>query len=301
MVVNAEGVREWSSTSKAFASLSPGLFQPWVSKYCQRQRRRCWLGVVCERFQRCEDLFLARHPGLFQPWVSKYCQRQRGRCWLGVVCERFQRCEDLFCSTQGCSNPGLKFAERFQRSRETCFSVQAKLAFSVQGKLAFSVQAKLSLSVQGKLSLSVQGKLSGASNETCGSRDVNFTAVRGFVKRAVNNRQGERHGDVSGLLHLLLGREGGQDLVGDRQVEHRVSLCRISTGGHRLERHRSRSRPARQQLDRSFRSQWTTCPARRPELFLPRCLEQSRRTRRSQRCVCRINAMGLRCCGRGER
>src|ERR1044072_2116792 len=103
MVVNAEGVRKWSSTSKAFASLSLGLLQPWVSKYCQRQRRRCWPGAVGERFQRCEDLFLARHPGLFQPWVSKYCQRQRRRYWLGAVGERLQRCEVLFLAR----HPGL--------------------------------------------------------------------------------------------------------------------------------------------------------------------------------------------------
>src|ERR1044072_7588553 len=70
MVVNAEGVRKWSSTPKAFASLSPGLFQPWVSKYCQRQRRRCWLGVVCERFQRCEDLFWRGAQGCFNPGLA---------------------------------------------------------------------------------------------------------------------------------------------------------------------------------------------------------------------------------------
>src|ERR1051326_5090352 len=299
MVVNAEGVRKWSSTPKAWQMV---VNAEGVANGRQRRRRGEWSSTP--------KAFASLSPGLFQPWVGKYCQRQRRRCWPGVVCERFQRCEVLFCSTQGCSNPGLKFAERFQRSSETCFQRSRETCFqrssetcfqrssetcfqrsretcfSVQAKLAFSVQAKLAFSVQGKLSLSVQGKLSGASNETCGSRDVNFTAVRGFVKRAVNNRQGERHGEVSGLLHLLLGREGGQDLARHRQVEYRVSLCRISTGGHRLERHRSRSRPARQQLDRSFRSQWTTCPARRPELFLPRCLEQSRRTRRRQRCVC---------------
>src|ERR1051326_2418134 len=109
MVVNAEGVRKWSSTPKAFASLSPGLFQPWVSKYCQRQRRRCWLGVVCERFQRCEDLFLARHPGLFQPWVSKHVSKGNAE---GVGEARLANAFSVvkisfWRGTPGCFNPGL--------------------------------------------------------------------------------------------------------------------------------------------------------------------------------------------------
>jgi hypothetical protein len=74
----------------------------------------------------------------------------------------------------------------------------------------------------------------------------------------------------SGFFPFLLGRESRKDLARDRQVEYRVSLRRIAARRHRLERHRSRSRSTRQQLDRPFRSHWTTRVAGRAELQLPR-------------------------------